>query len=119
MRTVQYDFERLEVYQRAMDFAEDVFKVTEDFPQRVQDSLGDQLRRATLSICNNIAEGSRKRGLAKQQFYGYSLDSARECVPMLELSRRRKLIDGAVHGSLDDSCFRIASMMSALIRSVR
>jgi len=116
---MQYDFEKLDVYQKALDFAEQVFECTEGFPQRVQYSLGDQLRRAALSISNNIAEGSQKRGPAKRQFYGYSLDSARECVPMLELSRRRRLVGQEEYEKLSDTCFRIASMLYALIRSVR
>lgn len=118
MRSVRYDFEKLEVYQRALDFTEEVFKMTEEFPSRIQYSLGDQLRRAALSICNNLAEGSAKRGPAKRQFYGYALDSSREYVPMLELSRRRDLIDNMLFAKYDEACFRIASMMSALIRSV-
>ena len=119
MEGVKYDFERLEVYQRALTFAGAIFEISERFSYTVQHSLGDQLRRAALSICNNVAEGSQKRGPAKRQFYGYALDSTRECVPMIELSLRRKLITEAEHAQLSDNCFRIASMMYALIRSVR
>ena len=119
MGDMRYDFEKLDVYQRALDFAEAIFETTERFPQQVQYSLGDQLRRAALSICNNVAEGSQKRGPGKRQFYRYSLDSARECVPMLDLSFRRRLIDQAKHEQLSETCFRIASMTYALIRSVR
>ena len=119
MVRAQYDFERLEVYQRSLDFAEAIFKATEQFPQQVQYSLGDQLRRAALSICNNVAEGSQKRGPAKRQFYGFSLNSARECVPMIELSRRRTLIGQQEYEQFDDACFHIASMMYALMRSVQ
>jgi len=115
---MRYDFEKLDVYKLAMEFAERVFEVTEQLPQRLQYSLGDQLRRACLSICNNIAEGSQKRGAAKRQFYGYALDSARECVPMVQLSLRRKLINQEEHDTLDEMCFRLASMTYALIRSV-
>ena len=114
----QYDFEKLEVYQQALTFADTIFETTERFPQRVQYSLGDQLRRAALSICNNVAEGSQKRGPAKRQSYGYSLGSARECVPMIELSFRRTLISREEYHRLGDACFRVASMMYALIRSV-
>ena len=116
---MQYDFEKLEVYQKAMDFADQVFEMTDNLPQRVQYSLGDQFRRAALSICNNIAEGSRKRGLAKKQMYGYALDSARECVPMIQLSFRRKLITPDEHDALRALCFSVASMVAALIRSVQ
>ena len=94
---MRYDFEKLEVYQKAMSFAERIFELTEQYPQRVQYSLGDQFRRAALSICNNIAEGSRRTGQAKRQMYGYALDSARECVPMIQLSLRRKLISQNEH----------------------
>lgn len=118
MKRPKYDFEKLEVYQKAMDFTEQIFEVTEAFPQRVQYSIGDQMRRAALSICNNVAEGSRKQGAARRQFYGHALDSARECVPMLELSVRRKLMSAELYGRLDEACFRIASMMFALLRSV-
>jgi four helix bundle protein len=118
MKRPRYDFEKLQVYQEALAFAEAVFETTEEFPYRVQSSLGDQLRRAALSICNNIAEGSGKQGPAKRQFYGYSLDSARECVPMFDLSRRRRILGQDRHGHLDESCFRLTSMLYALMRSV-
>lgn len=117
-RPARYDFEKLEVYQKALGFAEAIFETTEHFPQKVQYSLGDQLRRAALSICNNLAEGSQKRGPAKRQFYGYALDSARECVPMIDLCLRRRLIDQEKYGELSATCFRIASMTYALIRSI-
>ena len=92
MAPIRYDFEKLDVYKKALDFAEEMFALTEAFPPPLHYSLGDQLRRAALSICNNLAEGSQKRGAAKRQFYGYALDSSRECVPMLELARRRNFL---------------------------
>ena len=116
---MQYDFEKLEVYQKAMDCADRIFEMTDNLPQRVQYSLGDQFRHAALSICNNIAEGSQKRGLAKKQVYGYALDSARECVPMIQLSLRRKLISQDEYDGLSAVCFSVASMLAALIRSVQ
>jgi four helix bundle protein len=114
----RYDFQRLEVYKKAMDFAEKIFAVTEKFPQALQYSLGDQLRRAALSMCNNLAEGSQKRGPSKRQFYGYALDSSRECVPMLELALRRTLLDEATYEQLSDACFHIGNMMYRLIAKV-
>ena len=115
---MRYDFEKLDVYQKALDFAERVFEITEEFPQKFQFSLGEQLRRAALSICNNIAEGSQKRGPAKRQFYGYALYSSRECVPMIELSRRRNLVTVDQHQLLADECFSIGNMMYRLMARV-
>lgn len=115
---MRYDFENLTVYQKSLDFTESIFELTEEFPQKLQYSLGDQLRRAALSICNNIAEGSQKRGASKRQFYRYALDSSRECVPMMELSRRRKLIDSRRHESLADECFYIGNMLYRMMVKV-
>ena len=118
MELTRYDFEKLEVYKKTMDFVERIFEITESFPQHLQYSLGDQLRRAALSICNNLAEGSQKRGAAKRQFYGYALDSSRECVPMLELTRRRTLIDVAECQRLADDCFHIGNMLYRMMSHV-
>jgi four helix bundle protein len=50
-------FEKLEVYQRALDLAGKISGLTEGFPEKHHHLL-DQLRRASLSICLNIAEGN-------------------------------------------------------------
>jgi len=97
MQEYVFDFERLKVYQRALEFTNKVFSSTKDFHHTLQYSLGDQFKRAALSICNNIAEGSAKQTKnAKVQFYGYSMDSARECIPMITLSLKQKEIDRAI-----------------------
>ena len=119
MKRAEFDFERLEVYKFAMDFTDEVFETTESFSQRVQFSLGDQFRRAALSVCNNIAEGSgRSTHKAKLQLYGYALDSARECIPMITLSLRRNYIDEEKHGALREKVVSICNMLSRLMKSV-
>ena len=60
-RNYVFDFENLEVYQKALNFTDEVFSVTLNFRKEIQYSLGDQFRRATLSICNNLAEGRKPR----------------------------------------------------------
>jgi hypothetical protein len=50
-------FEKLEVYQKAVDFAERIISLTEHFPRGYY-FLSDQLNRASLSISTNIAEGN-------------------------------------------------------------
>ncbi len=119
MRNVgaRYDFQKLDVYQKAMNFAERVFKLTEKFPQRLQYSLGDQFRRAALSICNNLAEGAQKKGAAKKHFYGYALNSARECVPMTELALRLGLLTESEEAECSDEGFHICNMLYRLIQA--
>src|SRR5438445_12248934 len=51
----------LDVYCRALAAAMDIFQLTKDFPKEERYSLTDQIRRASRSVCANIAEGWRKR----------------------------------------------------------
>ncbi len=120
MESYQFDFERLEVYQRALEFADQVFSLTKDFHHTIQYSLGDQFRRASLSICNNIAEGSGKQTKsAKIQFYGYSMDSARECIPMISLILKQNQIQKDRHDCLRQECREICNMLGGLISATK
>ena len=120
MREFEFDFEKLEVYKWGMEFIDEVFKMTEGFNQRIQFSLGDQFRRAALSICNNIAEGAGKKSQnAKIQMYGYALDSARECIPMITLSLKRRYIEESEYDALRGQIISICNMLAKLIQSVR
>ena len=114
-----FDFERLDVYQKSLGFTHIVFTLTLDFRKELQYSLGDQFRRAALSICNNIAEGSRKTGKSKKQFYEYAFDSARECVPMINLAVKQNQIPKAQEDYLRNECVEICNMLYRLSCSVK
>ena len=57
-------FRDLIVWQKAIQFATEIYKVTSSFPATEQYGLTNQLRRAIVSVSSNIAEGS-KRGSKK------------------------------------------------------
>jgi four helix bundle protein len=115
----KFDFERLNVYKKAVEFANELFNVSRDFSSKMQSSLGDQLRRAGISICNNIAEGSGKKSKnAKRQFYTYSLDSARECIPIITLALKQKEISKEKAEILRRECITICNMLGKLIYSL-
>ncbi|OGX06926.1 MAG: hypothetical protein A2Z88_03910 [Omnitrophica WOR_2 bacterium GWA2_47_8] len=114
----QFDFERLDVYQKALNFTDRIFNITMSFRREIQYSLGDQFRRAALSICNNLAEGSRKAGKGKRQFYNFAFDSARECIPMISLSIKQKQIDNSTEAELRNECVQICNMIYKLRQSV-
>ena len=113
----RFDCERLNVYQKAVDFTNDVFNATRTFDRELRYSLGDQFRRAALSICNNLAEGSRKSRKGRVQFYQYALDSARECIPMLTVSVRQKGLSAGQELMFREQATHIANMLYRLIES--
>lgn len=111
-------FENLEVYQKAIDFADKVSALTEKFPRGYY-FLTDQLNRAALSIATNIAEGNGRFTKAnRKNFFIIARGSVQECVPLLELARRRGLINEITHNQLRDDLETIAKMISGLIKGI-
>jgi four helix bundle protein len=113
-----FAFEKLVVYQRAVDFADMICDYTEQF-ERGYGFLADQLNRAALSISNNIAEGNGRFTKAdRRHFFGISRGSVQECVPMLELARRRRLLTNEDHASLNERLEEISRMLAGLINGL-
>jgi four helix bundle protein len=117
-RAVAFDFEELLVYQKAVDFADQICAHTERF-QRGYGFLVDQLNRAALSISANIAQGNGRFTKAdRRNFFGIVRGSTQECVPLLELARRRELLTTEQHTSLKEHLEEIARMLSGLIKGI-
>lgn len=113
-----FKFESLEVYQRAVEFAHDIYLLTKKFPQEELFGLTTQLRRAAVSISSNVAEGSSRSKKQFSYFLGIARGSVHECVPLLKLSQKQNLVADVDHARLYDECNRLAMMMNALKRSL-
>ena len=110
-------FEKLEVYQRGVELAERAFKLVDELP-RGQSAISDQLKRAAVSIPLNIAEGNgRWHRKERRNFFFIASGSVFECVPLLELCRRRRWIEEEDHNILKRELEVLAKMLSALIKS--
>ncbi len=108
-------FNKLEVYQKAIDLADRITTLTGKFPKGTY-YLSDQLNRAVLSISLNIAEGNgRFHSKDRQNFFYIARGSAHECVPLLELSKRKGLISDLDYATLIASLEKITRMFSGLI----
>ena len=92
--------------------------LTENFP-RGFGFLADQLNRATLSIATNLAEGNgRFTKPDRRNFFTIARGSVQECVPLLEVARRRNLVDQSNHDLLRQELETIAKMISGLINGL-
>ena len=113
-----FAFEKLHVYQKAITFADTICTLTRDLP-RGYFFLGDQLSRASLSIAANIAEGNGRFTRAdRRNFFGIARGSIQECVPLLELALRQKLIQPEDHIQLKADLEELARMLSGLINGL-
>ena len=74
-------FENLEVFRKAYKVSLEIHKKTLVFPKEEQYGLADQMRRASKSICANLAEGYAKRAASNAEFQRFlmmSVGSAEE-----------------------------------------
>jgi len=111
-------FENLEVYQKSVDLAEKVINLTDEFPKGYY-FLTDQLNRASLSIATNIAEGNgRFTKRDRRNFFIIARGSAQECIPLLEIAKRKQLISDAKVSDLFDQLEVISKMLSGLINGL-
>ena len=113
-----FAFEKLIVYQKAVDFADKICATTSKFPNGYY-FLRDQLNRASLSISANIAEGNgRFTKSDRKHFFIIARGSVQECVPLLELAARRGFLNTERHESLKSDLEEISKMLSGLINGL-
>jgi len=78
---------KLEVYAVSLKLVKEVYRLTKDYPQEERFVLVTQLRRAAISVCSNLAEGSaRKSKSEKKRFYEISRSSLVEIDTQIEIS---------------------------------
>jgi four helix bundle protein len=89
-----YKFEDLEVWQRALDYTDQLHEIAEHLPTHERYNLVDQMTRAANSIALNIAEGSTGQSDAEQdRFLRIAIRSLLETVACLHLVKRRDYLD--------------------------
>ena len=116
---MSFKFEKLTVWQKAVDLSTRIHDVTRTFPKEELHILTSQMKRAADSVALNIAEGSTGQSNGEfKQFLGYALRSAIELVGCLYLAKRRRLIDGERFQALYAETEDIVKMVQALRKSL-
>jgi len=88
-----YKFQRLEVYQLALEYVDTVYDLSRQLPESERFNLRSQVERAATSIVLNIAEGSTSQSDAEQaRFLGLAVRSLLETVACWDLVARRTYI---------------------------
>lgn len=113
-------FEDLEVYKKSISFTVKIYEILESDKLSKEFSLNNQLKRATLSISNNIAEGF-ERDTDKEyiRFLYFSKASAGEVRNILNVMMEIKLIDENVYFELRSLIIEISKQLSNYIQFVK
>ncbi len=110
-------FKELEVYQKAFGTALNVHEKSLDFPKIEQFALADQMRRASKSICANIAEGHGKLPGSKAEFKRFltiAIGSANEMLVWVGFSHKLGYVDAEQADNWNDVYDHIAKMLNKL-----
>lgn len=111
-------FKSLIVWQKSHQLALDIFRMTKDFPSSEQYTLTAQLRRASLSIPTNIAEGTgRKSNKERAHFFNIAMGSAHETEYLLIFSSDYGLISNKAFTQIISVIEEIKSMLFVLMKN--
>ena len=112
-------FEDLDVFRRAYRVSLEVHRASLEFPRIEQRALADQIRRASKSICANLAEGFGRQPVSKPEFRRFvtmALGSADEMQVWVMYCRDLGYIDERTSDRWRDEYRQIARMLTGLHR---
>jgi four helix bundle protein len=116
---VPFKFERLHVWQRAIELSDLAYTLVQKFPKFELFVLSSQLIRAANSVCLNIVEGSTgQTNLEFRRFLGLALRSDMEVVGCLFIAKRRGYISEQEFRIAYDKCEKVLSMLVTLRKSL-
>lgn len=115
-----FRFEKLEVWQKAVDYADLIYRLSRDFPAEERFGLSSQLRRAAVSVSSNIAEGtSRSSDTDLARFLEIAYGSLLESVSELEIAKRQRFLSSNRFAGAYKSAEDLAKMLSGLRRTLK
>lgn len=110
-------FRDLIVYQKAYELSKDIHHLSLCFPKHEQYSLADQMRRASRSICANIAEGFGKQRNSKAEFRRFlsmATGSAHEMLVWIDYCPDFQYINNDVHQEWSETMIQTIKMLHGL-----
>lgn len=110
-----FNFEKLDVWKKAISFADSVYSLTRAFPSDERFGLTNQMRRAAVSLSSNIAEGSSRNSRVEfARFIEIASGSAYEVVSQSFIAKNQGFIAAAVFQQLYTATEELSKMLSGL-----
>lgn len=110
----RFSFEDLNVYQKALDFVDNVYDTCKEFPKEETYRLSSQFIRASTSIALNIAEGSGDTNAQFNRFVQIAIGSVKECVVCVTISKRQEYISNEREMRLKSQLVELSKMLTSL-----
>ena len=121
MENHNYSFEKLDVWQKAREYVTLIYKLTESFPDIEKFGLISQLRRASISIVSNIAEGTSRSSLKDQvRFteiaYGSALETYCQLIVSMDLGFLDEKDFESIKLLLNDITMKLSGLKNSQIK---
>ena len=114
------NYKDLKIWQKAVDLSVKVYELTKGFPKDEMYGLTSQMRRCSVSIASNIAEGSGRNSKKDfNNFLGISYGSTCELETQIIIARKIKLINDETLSEVQKEIYEIQKMNWALKRSLK
>ena len=114
-----FNFEKLDVWKKAIDFADLIYNETRAFPAEERFVLKKQLRRSAVSVSSNIAEGSSRS--SKNEFARFAeiaAGSVFEVVSQAFIARRQGFLSEEQFREVHSDADELSRMLSGLRKSL-
>ena len=113
-----FSFEKLDVWKRSRALVKEVYKLTKSFPKEEKYGVVSQIRRAAISVSNNLAEGSSRKSQRDQaNFTQISFTSLMEVLNLLILSSDLDFITEDKYFELRPLVEEVSNKLNALYNS--
>jgi len=113
-----YSFEKLLVWQKSKTITVNIYKLTSTFPKEELFGISNQMRRSSVSIVSNVAEGSgRQNAKEKARYTEIAYSSALELLSQLIISLDLEYIDQESYLVIRTQIEEITFMLDALRKS--
>jgi four helix bundle protein len=117
---IKFKFEKLFIWQKAMEYGENVYKLSYKFPKEEIYNLSSQIRRAVDSISLNISEGAIGQSNPEfKKFIGFAIRSLAEVVTCLHKASKRNYINEEEFREHYDYAFNLMNMMVAFKEKIK
>ena len=114
-----FTHKKLKVWEKSINFATEIYRVTKQFPHDELYGIISQMRRAAISIPSNIAEGyGRRSDKEKYRFLCFALGSSSELETQLIMCSQLGYVDDEVYNDLINRLSEIIRMLSSLADTV-
>ena len=118
-RMFSFNFEKLDVWQEAIQFADAIYRITKKFPEYERFGLTSQMRRAAVSISSNIAEGSSRLSRTDfARFVEIATGSLFEVISQTRIAINQRFLSQADYEQIAAAAEKQCRMLSGLRKSL-